>query len=377
MDAEYKRRMAEKYKKAPEAEKPHIKECPDCHKPEFQSDICPETGIYHPKEGRVVFGVRVESNIITGQQLQKLLSTVRVAWQKSRTEKVLIDEDSINMFQSFMLSRRWAFQRYGIMYGTSKDGVVEVHSIYEPEQEGSKDDFKVLKDSRLERVDNMAEMFGLKRVGILVGHGERNREEIVLSAKELLTCVKDQSRFGDHCVIVTVCPNAETRQTEVEAWQASEQAVTLFRGGFLSPSSTKLGYVHSTIPLEVAEVKTDGKGGQSMVCKEPSVEVDTRWMLSYTAIESFTSNILTNRFIRISRPGEAPPAIQNLKMYMNDPKRSRQTFLQKISDFHVLIYLMDILDPKHDMPLVVAAIISQEESGMHGIRELIEAYLQH
>eukprot|EP00760_Papus_ankaliazontas_P007944 PhM_4_TR13612/c0_g1_i1/m.9460/K14015/NPLOC4, NPL4; nuclear protein localization protein 4 homolog len=375
---DYRRKMAERYKQTPEAEKPHVKTCDVCKRYEHEFDVCPVSGLYHHKPGRIVCGQRLDDDdrIITGSRFTAMLSTLRIAWQKPRTEELKIDEDSISIFQSFAMSRNWQLQRMGIMYGIIRDTSVEVHTIYEPEQECSADDATLTHDPRLEKVDRLASMLGLSRVGVIMSHNARNKDEIVLTGKDLLLCAKEQSRFGDKCVLVTVSPNAETRQTEVEVWQTSEQCVQLYRAGYLEPCTKRPGFVTSKVSLEVAEVKKDSKGAPQMVCKEPSRDVDARWMTAPVAVQAFNSTVITSRFIRISRPGEAPPTLQNLKNYMMDPKRAGQRFVEKVADFHVLVFLMEtILDIRTDLPMLVQSILIGDDEGCQGHKFLIEQYL--
>jgi nuclear protein localization family protein 4 len=266
-------------------------------------------------------------------------------------------------------------QRCGILYGDydAVSGTITAHCIYEPEQEGDDMFFKLLPDPREKRVDAIAKALGLRRVGIILTHPPRDAEEIVLTAGELLLLAREQSRFGDECVLLTVAPDPATHQIAAQAWQASEQCVRLFRMGVLSRDEHP-GMVRSTIPLELAQDVRDEKGHQKCVVRQPSDTIDARWMTAYCAVESFDSNVIQNKFVRISRPGEAPPDFPNLRAYLSDPKRNRLPFCQQISDFHVLIFLAEkLLQREADIVALVAAVKNGDASGAARFEEMVRA----
>ncbi|KEG05166.1 nuclear protein localization protein 4, partial [Trypanosoma grayi] len=119
-------------------------------------------------------------------------------------------------------------------------------------------------------------------------------------------------------------------------------------------------YVHSSIPLEVAQQETDAQGHPRVVTKAPSHDIDARWFTSYVAVQQFESPVVRNLFMRLSRPGMEPPTMANVRNYMEDPKRRNATFLEKIADFHVLLFLADtIFSVVDDMPVIIGAILKQ------------------
>lgn len=386
--AELRRQQAQRYKKLPDAEKPHIPTCPDCEKQIYDSAVCQKTGYLHNRHtDRLVAGLLVDASKrqFTGAELMSAIDAVRVRWQPSRVSVVKGDSTALNIFQSFVYSMSWQMQRYGILYGRVIDGtdggqaVVEVHCIYEPEQIGREASVTLQDDPREGKVDKIASLLGLRRVGCIVTHPPRNETEVSLSGDELLMCAKEQSKFGDHCVLITMGPNVETGQIHAQCWQASQQCIRYFQMGILSPNPQSINSILSKVPLEIAQDDQDKPGHTRVVIKESSCVVDTRWMTSYIAVEAFQSTVVGNSFIRISRPGSGAPTMANLKVFLQDPKRAKLPFLEKIADFHVLIFLAETsFDVNCDMPPLLAGIANknnkQQQKQGGGVHDNEEDY---
>ncbi len=369
--------MAKRYHSLPESAKPHERICDDCTLSVYSSKICPQSGYFHnQKQETLIGGVLVDASkkFITGRELVEGINATRIQWQPSRVTLVKADATSLNIFQSFVIGMEWKMQRYGVMYGkVLAGGVVEVHSVYEPEQRGGEKKFTPLPDARQAAVDQLAHLLGLRRVGIVCTHPARDQQEVVLTAQELLLCAKDQSRFGDHCVIITMGPNPETGLVNAQAWQASEQCVNLFRLRLLDESPDDVRFVHSSQALEIAQETTDKSGHKQCIIKEPGHTIDTRWMTSFIAVEAFQSPVVSNTFVRISRPLQNPPNFINLKSYLSDPKRNRLTLAEQIADFHVLVFLMEgLFSLKSDMPVVAEAVLTKNTALLSAYEEILK-----
>lgn len=353
------------YQQLSEAEKPKVKVCPACHQATYLKEICPVTGLYHDLEKKkLIGGSVVEGNVIRSSELMSAIDRTRVKWAASRTQLVKASAQSLNIFQSFVAQMDWNLQRYGLLYGTyTPDNLtVEVHAIYEPEQHGNRFTFEVVEDPRIAKVDAIATGLGLRRVGAICTHPPRNPETIVLNSREMLLCAREQSRFGDECVLLTIAPNESDGVVECQAWQTSPQCVYYYRLGMLhepagSPDCLAIPeearYVETTMELEVTQQDTDSSGKQRFITKAPSKQIDTRWFTSYTAVQQFESEVVRGLFMRISRPGMAPPTFSNLKNYLLDPKRKDEVFAEKIADFHVLIFLAEVFSMEDDVPALV------------------------
>jgi nuclear protein localization protein 4 homolog len=395
---EEQRRRFEQAKKS--GNLPEIRKCAACHQPTFSAAVCPVSGHYHDLEKkRLIGGSVVDTNFISSATLMTAIDQTRVKWVPSRTQLVKVDAQSINIFQSFVAQMEWHLQRYGILYGTydSASQTVEVHAVYEPEQHGNAFTFEVVPDPHLAKVDEIAKELGLQRVGVACTHSVRDMDKMLLNFRELLLCAKEQSRFGDECVLLTVGPSAtaslagekanSTAPGEAptsanvpggsasnanepafivscQAWQTSPQCVQLYRLEVLQEAPTgeaalqtveQSRNVHCTMPLEVAQTDTDPSGHQRFVTKAPSTEIDTRWFTSYIAVQQFESPIVRGAFMRLSRPGMPPPILANLHNYLNDPKRKNASFAESIADFHVLVFLLtQVLTSAEDLHALCA-----------------------
>lgn len=361
---------------------PEVRKCDACQKPTYSTNVCPVSGLFHDLDKKkLIGGSVVTSNVISSSHLMAAIDQTRVKWVPSRTQLVKVDAQSINIFQSFVAQMDWRLQRYAILYGLYDDAThtIEVHAVYEPEQHGSTYTFEPLPDAHLDKVEKIAKALGLRRVGVACTHPMRDPEDILLNFRELLLCAKEQSRYGDECALLTVAPAAmpstksgdttsapgefpassvaalsgatpePTIVVSCQAWQASPQCVHLYRLGVLQESPggeaalqgvEQARQVHCTMPLEVAQTDTDPSGHQRFVTTAPSTEIDTRWFTSYIAVQQFESPIVRGAFMRLSRPGMPPPALQNLRNYIRDPKRKSMSFAETIADFHVLVYLL-------------------------------------
>jgi nuclear protein localization family protein 4 len=379
---ELRRLMAERYKQARPEDRPQPRDCNDCGKSVFSSEVCMMTGRLHNLDAKIVVGgvvVDKDKRFFTGGELVAAIDRQRVKWQAARTSKVSVDADSAMIFQTFVLQRQWKLMRYGIMYGTYDAATHEVfvHSIFEPEQVNSETGFDPVPDPLEERVNLLASYLGLIRVGIVMTHPPRDVSECVLEGKELLLLAREQSRFGDHCVLFAISPNPETQQIDAVAWQASQQCVNLYRIGLITESTEDPRFVYSSQPLEVAQEDRDAKGRQTCVTKEPSRNVDAQWMLAPVAVAQFSSDLIGNRFIRLSRPGEAPPNFTNLRRFFDDPKRKQLSLVEQVRDFHVLVFLMvHVFDVRSDMPHLVKAVLAKNKNDMAAFEAILRDYMR-
>lgn len=376
------------YERLRQEQKPRVETCEHCHQLDYLSPVCSATGHLHSlSKKKIIGGLLVDQDCtgLRGSQVAEAINNARVRWQSSRTVLVKVDVMVVHIFQSFGISAGWSIHRYGILYGKydKASHTVEVHAIYEPMQHGNAFTFEALDPQTAQgkamieeeqRVNLLAQALGLRRVGVICTHPHRDPQNVYISSRELLLCAKEQSIYGDECVLVTVSPyaaaagaqnNRESPSSvsattgacdtcQCEAWQASEQCVRLFQMGMLTESpkfSSAKGdeevvrFVHSPqLALEVTEEKRESASGKlSFQTLEPNKVVDTHWFTSYVAVEKMESGVLTNLFMRRHRPGMANPGPANLKQYWNDPKRQHDSFVKRASDFQVLLYLLEAL----------------------------------
>ena len=174
--------LAARYKQAPKEDKPQVQLCDTCGKSIYDSKICMQSGRIHDnKKTKLIGGNQVDTSkrTFTAKELIEAIDAIRVRWQAAKTQHVKVDVDSINIFQSFVLSRQWKQQRAGILYGTVEGAgdVVTVHAIYEPEQHSTETEIELLPDEREEKIDKLAHLCGWQRVGMICSHPPRDAEE--------------------------------------------------------------------------------------------------------------------------------------------------------------------------------------------------------
>mmetsp|Transcript_8145 Transcript_8145/g.25409 ORF Transcript_8145/g.25409 Transcript_8145/m.25409 type:complete len:105 (+) Transcript_8145:179-493(+) len=100
-------------------------------------------------------------------------------------------------------------------------------------------------------------------------------------------------------------------------------------------------------------------------------------MTAYVAVEAFQSDIIGNRFVRISRPGEAPPTFANLRRFFDDPKRKSLPLVEQLRDFHVLVFLMEtVFDWKCDMPRIAQAVVTRDKNGIAAYETVLREYMR-
>lgn len=299
----------------------------------------------------------------------------RIQRQKKATvEKFCLDHESADFFQSFIRMREFKLMRYGVIYGTVQGAVVQGHCIYEPEQHGNETTFTPLEDRRLEKIDKLTELLGLRRVGVITSAPQLALDKPILSAQEVLLCAEQQARFGMHCCLVQMRMDESGTELRVEAYQVSEQCVDIFKEKTLSVHPTSLGVVHSERELEA--ILEEGSGAKkAMVSKKATHDVDTIWFTVPVPIGTAEQDLFGNRFIRLNRPGQEPPMWQNVRTFLEDPKRRNKPFVQQLSDFHLLVFLttMEGFCWKSDWPAICAAVRTKDQERAEGFSLMIKS----
>ena len=181
----------------------------------------------------------------------------------ARCASVSLDAQCANRFQSYVNNTLGFEQmRFGWMYGTEKavaasDEVekeasnapaIEVHAIYEPEQEGAADRFDLAAKNGEEdaRADALASSLGLKKVGMVFNVSTSAARDYTLSAFEVRTMAECQARYGPTFVTAVVMMLEDededgevTKSVSFEPFQVSEQCVALFKDGWFADDAAE------------------------------------------------------------------------------------------------------------------------------------------
>lgn len=260
-----RKQMAEKYESCDQKEKPQVVICEKCKQDIHCNQICGESGLFHNTNKIIIGGNIFDKNatVFTSEQILSAINALRIKWQESRVKKVFINNELIANFQNFKK------QKCGVLYGNydSKNKFIFVQDIIEQNFE------QEVKQNKI------ALSLGLQRVGIILSHPPRDKNDFTISGREIMLSAKEQSIYGDHCVLITVSHDNKTNAMEVCSWQVSEQCVNLYRTGAFLEINYKKNNKHliTSYPLEITK-------SQSM---EKSSVVDTHWFFAPTAIGQF------------------------------------------------------------------------------------------
>ncbi|CAD2217293.1 NPL4 family, putative [Angomonas deanei] len=229
-------------------ERPHQEVCPQCKETIIKKiSICPATGLYHHHEALKYIGnVIIDGNVVSSDVARRAANSKIVKWESAHTLKVRADATALNIFQSFVQQRDYQLQRFGYLYGkyNVEQKEIEVHCIYEPEQNGTPFTFEELPDPFLEKADAVAKLLGFRRVGAIVSHPPRDPSEMQLSSRECLLMTREQCKYGRECVLLTIAPNTTDGVVECLAWQSSSLCQDYFKLGQLK---------ENTRPVEVVK----------------------------------------------------------------------------------------------------------------------------
>jgi nuclear protein localization family protein 4 len=279
----------------------------------------------------------------------------------ARCASVSLDARCANRFQSYVNNTLGFEQmRFGWMYGTEKavaasddEGekeasnapAIEVHAIYEPEQEGAADRFDLAAKNGEEdaRADALASSLGLKKVGMVFNVSTSAARDYTLSAFEVRTMAECQARYGPAFVTAVVMMLEDededgevTKSVSFEPFQVSEQCVALFKDGWFAEDAaedaglTKLNkevIVVDKVSKDVTEVDND----RFLV---PVKILDHAGPLA-------TTFPVENRLHPIQTAEDLRDAL----------RRSAVPYAERLRDFHLLLFLSKHLDAA-DMRMV-------------------------
>lgn len=316
-------------------------------------------------------GLRHRQKNWTMAEYMKLVEQVKVVIKHQKNSvcsRVNLDSAAAHHFQLFLRQIGFSRQRIGYLIGTVQPGkkpeesssddesdgetsgkkseedqnenneeqdYKEIHAsaIYEPPQvnEGEPVEFCELENEQESRtVDEIAHLLGMQRVGWIVTH--EDVRDYPLSAKEIIRAAELQAKYGDHFVTLSLFRNEEG-ESEFEAFQVSKQCVELFKRGMLKPHESDPEIVITTKPVEIQRKKTN--------------EIEGLLLITNVAITGFQSQF------KVGFPIENRP-VQFYPEYIRSREAAREfllsnknlKFVERISDFHFLLWLTDFLDLK-------------------------------
>lgn len=345
---------------------------------------------------------------------------------------VSLDSAAAQSFQQYLASTGFGQQRYGVLYGTeaavppkamgedaeesgagagmdtSADGGrggseagsaadpgpsegevrpkdVRVEVIYEPPQMGDGETYRLGEescdghgkgagdgeggsgggaasvdiDSRAER---LAGWLGLRQVGIVFSARPRrcllSGRDVAVVAEAMLSVERRYGAAAAASFVAIVVTLAEDGQTLFEAYQISEQAVAMVRAGVVKPAAEQKPNSGKLLTSE--PVFVEGK---------EVTAVHTEFFLVNVRIRAHDG------WLRSAFPVESRELAPQTVGHMAGALDTGMPFYRRVSDFHLLLFLSNMLDMDVDMPRLAAAVAHQREltPDEDGYRLMIEA----
>ncbi|KAF8392526.1 hypothetical protein HHK36_022869 [Tetracentron sinense] len=289
---------------------------------------------------------------------------MRVTRQENpHSESVSFDRDAANAFQHYVNdSLAFAVKRSGFMYGTVTEGKVEVDFIYEPPQQGSEENLILLRDPDEENlVEAIALGLGMRKVGFIFTQTiSQNKKDYTLSNSEILQAAQlhSESEIKEWVTAVVKLEVNEDGGADVhfEAFQMSDMCIRLYKEGWFE---TECG---GEVDPKLSRMKKD-----VVVGGKDTKEVDNDFFLVVVKIFDHQGP-LSSTFPIENRM--TPVTMKALKSHMDRTKSL--SFVKRISDFHLLLFLARFLDLNADVP-ALAGCVHAQSAVPEGYQLLIES----
>lgn len=280
--------------------------------------------------------------------------------QEPHASAAAINSDAAHAFQAYLAETGFTQQRIGICYGTVDDeNTTNVHTVYEPPQRGDADAYAMVEGEEAgdmtERADRLADMLGLRRVGIVISARPRkcilSAMDVVYAAQMIAALPEGQRKS----FIIFVVTTAETGETLFEAYQISDLAVEIYQAEVFEDAS-----------------KQKPNGGR-VLCKQDVIvegkdtrKVPTEFFILNVPIKSCDSWLRTaftveNRDITPQNPNQLSSVVNEESV----------PYHKRLADFHLLLFLSNVFDMKSDMPGLCSSVKQGDEIG-EGYRLMIE-----
>lgn len=286
--------------------------------------------------------------------------------EEAISKGVSLDTQSVADFQSYMRRFNFSRQRCGYLYGTfSEDNKVQVEAIYEPPQEADPDaaeGFVLLDDPKEDTVEQLAQLLGLRKVGLLIGHPPRE-DGFVLSAAEIIMAAELQLEAAggiEETPFVTVKVTvADDGNVAVEAFQMSQQCMAMVAEEALEIGPNPGFCVVNDTFTAIQEGKA-------------SKTVENNFFLAVVPIVQHTSEMLVSQFPKANRDhDDRSPSKDELKRQLSKSGSAGWSFIDLLADFNLLIFLSGLLDMSTDIPTISESIVNRDKPLNDGYKLII------
>lgn len=289
---------------------------------------------------------------------------------------VSLDSDSCNDFQAYLRNFNFQRNRFAFLYGkviefdedadtAKKDSSnvntneeytkkrVIVEAIYEPPQAADPDapeGFIQLDDPMEETVENIAEMVGLQRVGWIFGHPPREKgfqmsaAEVIMAAELQLEAANGVEPTSFVTVKVT---QGDDGNVSFEAFQVSRQCMEMVAEEAITVGENP-GF------CTVSDTFTAIQEGKE------SKAVENNFFLTVVPIVQHSSDTLVSQFPKANRDHDTRQQTHDeMKKQLSQSGSAGWTFIDLLSDFSLLIYLSQFLDPP-DMAKICESVANRD-----------------
>jgi len=218
-----------------------------------------------------------------------------------RARSLSVDLAAAGNFQRYVVGDlEFSKHRVGIMYGRVEDGHVFCDVIYEPPQDGSADSYKLLPDPDEARVERVASLLGLRKVGVVFTAKPRkcifSSDDVYLSCQQHAQALKDHGfDFARSLVSAIITRNETTGSVVFEAYQVSDQCTDMHgKGVFNKPKNPNKSYSRTSEEV--------------LVERKPTQKVDNDFFINTVPIKTHESPLFSKREVR-PRPRLPPLSV--------------------------------------------------------------------
>jgi hypothetical protein len=266
--------------------------------------------------------------------------------------------------------------RFGILYGRferpryNADGVVldgdenargtMVDAIYEPPQAFDPDvGVTLLHDPDAQRVETIAGLMQLVRVGYIISHKPR---DFALSGAELIhvarTAVAVGIKGAKRGTAILVAIPSEAGHVAYEAFQPSKQCLRLVRDGVLTHDLNRMDFVRSTCPLRVA--------------KQPTHAIDTHYFTVPIAIRAHTGPLRSDFSPKHRHIQPSQHDLAAVLMAAGPEDSISRVF----GDFHLLLFIaLSGVLAEEDVAVIATSVAAQSQEPAYGFVLLLKSFL--
>jgi nuclear protein localization protein 4 homolog len=295
-------------------------------------------------------------------------------------KKATMNTEAIADLIRYMYNFDYQKIRVGYLYGkvNTDDNTVVAEAIYEPPQESTDVYFELLEDSKEDKVNAIASLLGLQKVGWVYVHPPR--ADFDMSNLEAITAAELQLEAAngiEDTTFVTIRVTLKKEYVEKDGKKGSEYewqpAVDAFQTHKLCMEMVAEGALH--IDDNPGFVRVDDSFTALVEMKEKK-QLETQLLTALVPIEQKSStdfpDFVHSLFPKCNRDGEAQTR-DDLKKQLEKEGKEGWNMKDLLKDFHLLVFLSEFLDIKHDIPALISAINNPEARLEDGTRLLIRS----